>query len=107
MKIIKFRNKQYFINRTELAKHLRNVIFKNDSESQELSDGFLVEESFDIEESKYVDSHLEYLDSDGVEYEYWHEKLTDTVLDVPIEIVRHWDAAEVCDSFTIKKSNNT
>ena len=101
MKIIKFKDKQYFINEEELVNHLRNNI-----KPRNCTDKFLVKESFKIGESKYVDPDLELLYGDNIDYEYWYEKLTDKVLEVPIEVVRHFDCAEVCDSFTIKKPKN-
>ncbi len=106
MKIIKFQNKvndyQYFINETELVNHLKNVVFKNEPEAlintstgKELSNDYLINESFNIGESEYVDADLEYLDYRVLgESEKWLEKKTGKILIVPTEIVRHFDLAE-------------
>ncbi len=105
MKIIKFQNKvndyQYFINETELVNHLKNVVFKNEpdalintSTGKELSNDYLINESFDIGESEYVDADLEYLDYRILgESEKWLEKKTGKMLIVPVEIIRHFDIA--------------
>ena len=105
MKIIKFQNKvndyQYFINETELVNHLKNVVFKNEpdalintSTGKELSNDYLINESFDIGESEYVDADLEYIEDRDIETEKWLEKKTNKMLIVPIEIIRHFDLAE-------------
>ena len=90
MKIIKLKNKdKYFLRTENLISYIDNLESKK--------------KKIKKIEWEYVDADLEFLYGDHTEYEYWHEKLTDTVLDVPIEIVRHFNAAEICDSFTIKK----
>ena len=105
MKIIKFQNKvndyQYFINETELVNHLKNVVFKNEPDAlrntfidKELSDDYLIYESFNIGESEYVDADLEYVEDRDTETEKWLEKKTGKMLIVPIEIIRHFDMAE-------------
>ena len=98
MKIIKFQNKvndyQYFINETELVNHLKNVVFKNEpnalintSTGKELSNDYLINESFDIGESEYVNADLEYIEDRDSEAEKWLEKKTGKMLIVPIEII--------------------
>jgi hypothetical protein len=105
MKIIKFQNKvndyQYFINETELVNHLKNVVFKNEpdalintSTGKELSNDYLINESFDIGESEYVDADLYYIEDWDFDKEKWLEKKTGKMLIVPIEIIRHFDIAE-------------
>ena len=105
MKIIKFQNKvndyQYFINETELVKHLKNVVFKNEPEAlintltvKKLLDDYLIYESFSIGESKYVNADLEFVEDRDSETERWLEKKTGKMLIVPIEIIRHFDLAE-------------
>ena len=105
MKIIKFQNKvndyQYFINETELVDHLKNVVFKNEPEAlinnltgKELSNDYLITESFNIGESEYVNADLEFVEDRDSETEKWQEKKTGKMLIVPIEIIRHFDLAE-------------
>ena len=81
--------------------HLKNVVFKNEPEAlinnltgKELSNDYLITESFNIGESEYVNADLEYIEDRDIETEKWLEKKTGKMLIVPIEIIRHFDLAE-------------